>query len=80
MWRSSSSAPKLAAVRQALVRPKRAARRFPITAANSASGSIALWSLSPLSQVRGSRLKSEIRPSASRTAPSARSFSLWLAT
>ena len=52
VWRSSSSAPNLAAVRQAPWRPKRAARRFPITAANSASGRVASCSFSPQSQVR----------------------------
>ncbi|HEX3903743.1 MAG TPA: hypothetical protein VH853_12960 [Polyangia bacterium] len=67
-------------MRQAAVRPKRAARRFPITAANSASGNVALCSLSAESQSRGSRLKSEIRPSAARTAATAPSFSLWFAT
>ena len=40
--------------RQALSRPKRAARRFPTTAANSASGSVAACSLRPASHDRGS--------------------------
>ena len=57
VWRSSSSAPKVAVVRQALSRPKRAARRLPTTAANSASGRVAACSLSAFSQARGQLLE-----------------------
>ncbi len=52
VWRISSSAPNVEAARHAALRPKRAERRLPITAANSASGSVAAWSLSPLTPPR----------------------------
>ena len=48
VWRNSSSAPSNEVLRQALLRPKRAPRRLPITAANSASGKVAACSFSPL--------------------------------
>ena len=40
VWRNSSRPPNRAMVRQALLRPKRAPRRLPMTAANSASGRV----------------------------------------
>jgi hypothetical protein len=73
-WRISSSAPSVDIVRHALSRPKRAPRKLPITAANSASGSVAAWSFNAASHAGGNLRMSSGRPTTSWTARSDASF------
>ena len=70
VWRSSSSAPSSAVPRQALVRPKRAPRRLPTTAANSARGRVAACSLTALRHSPAARAWSSGLPDDPRTASS----------